>query len=64
MMLWEQLEYNYQVCGGDDPERRLPARESEQVATSEVGTILNKEARRLFEDGGPEQLGLFAKPQL
>ena len=35
-MLWEQLEYNYQVCGGDDPERRLLARESEQVETSEV----------------------------
>ena len=64
MMLWEQLEYNYQMCGGHDPERRLPAREPEQVATSEVGPVLNKEARRLFEDGGPEQLGLFAKPQL
>ena len=63
-MLWEQLVYNYQMCGGNDPERRLPARESEQVATSEVGPVLNKEARRLFEDGGPEQLGLFAKPQL
>ena len=64
MMLWEQPVYNYQVCGGDDPERRLPALEPEQVATSEVGRVLNKEARRLFEDGGPEQLGLFAKPQL
>ena len=64
MMLWEQLEYNYQVCGGDDPERRLSAREPEQVATSDVGPVLNKEARRLFENGGPEQLGLFAKPQL
>ena len=52
------------MCGGDDPERRLPARKSEQVATSEVGPVLNKEARRLCENGGPEQLGLFAKPQL
>ena len=64
MMLWEQLVYNYQMRGGDNPERRFPAREPEQVATSEVGPVLNKEARRLFEDGGPEQLGLFAKPQL